>query len=349
MKIFSKRSLTFAVVLATAAATHAQKTFDVRHNYNLSVNFAPNTVARTRWVWDDEAMTSGGSKSNTGDMMGGNPFAGTKNATQTDATGTASATSEVQFNLGPNTITGFNHVFGSALANRPPNKTTWRSTATATSTFGFNVGVKDAKGRITWQPTWHVDTVTGSASHWRDPLDFSILNLDTGELLTSQLFSMDLDFSTPGDLPAQSTWDNDFLDMSGTGAADGVLDLVMDSPYLTSGTGTLHLRFANGIVVESDDTGVFDGILPGVGSTDYGHLAIPTTFTMDFDFGGTSASGFDMGVSMGNGGSTADAMTGTPAPPASLSVIGAAWMAFRRRRRQNRSNGPSRLSRESSR
>jgi hypothetical protein len=118
--------------------------------------------------------------------------------------------------------------------------------------------------------------------------------------------------------PGTSTDENGNITISGR---DGSFSLVMDSPYITSGIGTITLSFSGGLVTESDATGIYAGLLPGVGS---GSDAISFhigdgqgNVDIDFDYGPDNVNGFDADATFANSGSWSEVPE-----PSTLTLLG---------------------------
>lgn len=105
--------------------------------------------------------------------------------------------------------------------------------------------------------------------------DSTIYNIDTTDypLLTVEMtiYPHELDNLYP-DSTFFNTWSNDTVNLS---AAEVELIAEYPSPDLTSRTGFMRLLISGGQVVESNDRGDFDNILPPIGTT------VPLTFLVD--------------------------------------------------------------------
>jgi hypothetical protein len=114
--------------------------------------------------------------------------------------------------------------------------------------------------------------------------------------------------------------------------SNGTFDMNMNSPYLTSGRGTLHLAFSGGVVTQSTSTGVFAGQAPGVGQSSAftSHFGDSNgDFNMDYDFGAANTNGFNFDIAFeGNG-----FVEAVPEPCSLLAIgLGAGLFACRRRK-----------------
>ena len=224
---------------------------------------------------------------------------------------------------------GFARVFGEAVV-APGNGI--RATAQSSTTVGINRGVKDRNGGVTWSPNWSYTTAAGGVGvGLRDPIDITYVNLDNFSLLSSRLFDLDIAFDGSGG--ASSYVDGD-LTISGM---DGSFSLFMDSPYLTSGRGTIELLFAGGIITQSTGTGIYSGILPGVGSNSTAiNLRLGDAngaFVLDFDFGSepNNVNGYDFQALLGT--SAFAVAVGVPEPATWVFIAVGCTLMFANRRR----------------
>jgi hypothetical protein len=299
--------------------------WEIRHNFNLQLN--GNGVYQVRWEDGGRASAEGRSDplvtDTYGDFTRGPAQApvnwGPDTATAVSGATSAGANSDSEANANG---TGFHKVGGQTTLGNPMGIL---ASSSAYSRLFLNTGTRNARGRITWSPFWYADAI----GQGRDPIDFSWLDLDDGSTLTDQLWSLDFDLGEN----TQASWSNG--DVSFSGSAGG-LEIVMDSPYITSGTGTLRLRFDNGLVTESYTSGVFTGLLPAVGAS-----SSPIAFhfgdvngdvNIDFDFGGENTNGYNVAAEFGASGSFSEA---APEPTTAV-LLGAGLLAlgaFRRLRR----------------
>jgi hypothetical protein len=227
--------------------------------------------------------------------------------------------------------TGFTRVRGKA---RILNNTGILATSEGYSTVALNRGVTDRNGNIRWSPEWKFHTArTGRIG---DPIFIEYLDLDDGSLLSSTLFDLDLDVSDGGD----STYHNGDLFISG---AEGSFTLFMDSPYITSGTGSIEIHFSGGLITSAVSSGIFSSLLlPSVDSSSMGfgfHLGDDTgAFDISWDFGaepeGENILGYEFHGRFG-GDALIEADEVQPIPePAALSLVGLGLISLSRMRRK---------------
>lgn len=198
--------------------------------------------------------------------------------------------------------------------------------SSARSTIGLRKTAPDAKGHIIWKGDWLIDTL--SRGRETDPLAMSVINLDLGSEITSDLFSFEVDLREMG----MAAWQNGIVKVDGQA---GHISILMDSPYITTGTGRIDLRFEGGVVTASDDSGVFDGLLPMVGAASTFSFALGDANGIDigFDFGDTNVAGYSVNLNIGVEAQVAEVPeVGTHA----LMALGlaAGLVALRQRRRE---------------
>ena len=174
----------------------------------------------------------------------------------------------------------------------------------------------DGQGRMRWKGDWIIDVIKDSGRE-TDPVIFTVTNLDTGEIVTTELFSFEVDLDAPG----TASWQNGIVQLDGI---EGSLSVRMDSPFITSGTGNLLAEFSNGIITSSNDSGIFDGLLPSVGS--------PANFSfnlggadgfvdIDFDFGSENTNGYEFNTEFIAEAQVLERGETTPEPSAILGLL----------------------------
>lgn len=266
-----------ACVLLGCIQLHA-KDFEVRHDYTIQLN--PNGVIRGAWKYDVSTRAKSRRAPLDRDRDVGveqpifAPFAQTEGvASSSGNTATAEANSQISFQAAG----GFHQVDGTAeIANQGQY-----ARAYAKSIAAFNVGVIRPNGRIRWSPKWKIDRISRSTRVGRDPVDLTLTDLDSGLTRSTRLFDVQ---TTMGDL-GHSTWENGRLKLTGI---DGSFSLNMESPYLTTPGGRMRLAYNEfGVVTESEDSGIFDGLLPTVGQSAVLDLQLGDangTFDLGYDF-----------------------------------------------------------------
>ena len=268
--------------------------YDVRHLFNL--NIKGNQDYRGTWYWNnhDLAMSSAAPPSENfgpppGTLLNAVPGALTKAVTSVGSGGaTANASADYSANAngaGNVHINGGGACVGTCTLAR----------AESGSAIALSRGTIDRKGNFTWRPIWSLVVVRTGA--FQDPVDLSFQDLDTNTTQSSRLFDLDVQLPAAG----SSTMFNGELTISGT---DGSFSLNQLSQYLVNGTGMMSLTFQNGIVTQSIDSGIYDGLLPAVGTSSLAigfHLGdAGGNINLDFDFGPSNTSGYDMTAQLGN-------------------------------------------------
>lgn len=191
----------------------------------------------------------------------------------------ATASSYTQINsLGVGTVSGFINASGTASALERGE------TACANSYTGVTARqrIRLPFGGVIWGPRFKLDFVRGSGcAVGKDPIKFTVTDPDTGAILNSGQF---LDITSTGD--GTVNWDDDSLDFA---ISDGTFSIDLNSPFIPDNQrGTLLLKVQGGIITDSQDTGIFDGYLPQIGSSGtfsvFGSDFKPD-LTFDYDLG----------------------------------------------------------------
>ena len=287
------------------------KAYRVRHDYTIQLN--QNGVIRGAWKYkvDTRAKSRGAPWDRDRDTGVVQPifapFAQMESENSSSGnTATAVANSQITFNPAG----GFHQVDGDAnIANNGQFARSY-----AKSIAAFNVGVRRPNGRIRWSPRWQVDRISRSKTVARDPVDLTLTDLDTGLTRTARVFDVQTDMSGKG----SSSWENGRLRLEGF---DGSFSLNMESPFLTSPGGRMSMAFdALGVVTHSEDTGIFDGLLPAVGQAAVLDMQIGNAngeIDLDFDFSQTGdVFGENLDLSGELGGDGVVIRTGNPATTA---------------------------------
>jgi hypothetical protein len=173
-------------------------------------------------------------------------------------------------------------------------------------------------GQILWRPQISTPPVVGGAiagpfnqRRGRDPINFMILDLVTGELLEEVLLDISYDILGLGSLEWDSTTGSFSID-----AENAEFHIDISSPF-TLQQGVLDLDITNGLITVANDTGIFDGVLPAIGSSG----TFSTTLgdiTLDYDFGDFGGHDLDITASFSGGG---DARASVVPEPSTLLLL----------------------------
>ena len=284
-----------AVITVMAAPLFAGPMYNVRHDFRLNLN--SSQVYQGVWAWNNHDLATS-TVAPRDEHFG--PPPGTLNFTPpnggvmavpqaTSDGATANALASYQANADG---TGFVQIIGSANII-PPNAT--YALAEGSSQVALRRGTVSRNGTLRWSPNWtYVGVRTGNFS---DPVDLSFTDLGTNVLQESRLF--DLELHTLG--ASSSTMANGNVTISGL---NGTFTLNQLSPFLTAGTGQMVLDFQNGMVTFSQDSGIYDGLLPPVGASSSNisfHLGNASgEINLDFDFGPANTAGYQASAQFGN-------------------------------------------------
>lgn len=306
------------LALATPAALGGR--YDVTHKFDLKFKVRPGHSWEGRWdgkthadardidegpVVDDSAGTFTFPPAD-GDWINAD-------ASTTDCYGDANVLANAN-GLGQ----GMHNIWGEALVTGPHPI---NSHAKSESYIYKRTKTVDGKGRVRFGGWVKVDSLVASTKA-RDPLTLDVTDLDTGERMVTMPWDVESEV-----LGASTVdWNNNLLTLTGEA---GRFRFIISSPFLTSSPGGLEVRYEGGVIVSTIDDGLFDGLLPAVGTPIGGGIVLPLSneYDLDFDFGAENVNGFDIGASIGS-----DAETAVPAPGAfGLGVFAVALGARRRR------------------
>lgn len=157
----------------------------------------------------------------------------------------------------------------------------------------------DKKGRIRLGRTWHLGR--GANAAWGrgktravDPIVWRIEEVGSGAVYEGNFASI------------ESTTENGIIDAMPGGiivdATNGRLVVRVGSPHM-SVAGSLKLKVDNGVVTQSDDSGMFNGVLPPVGHTGPFFISMPA-IEFDYDLNGVSNALTEADVTLEMGGDT---------------------------------------------
>jgi hypothetical protein len=218
------------------------------------------------------------------------PFEGQTTVTANSGSASATANSSVsieQFTPG-DPFSGWIRSWGAASA---PTGETNGAYAYASSNVALLGQTADWRtGTILWNPSLSYQptgTGTGTVRSGcpregpRDPVIARILDADGGVLLEELFFDMAFNVER-WDLPAEVGWSDDTLIYSNI--IDGRLWITSDNAYVDpSCRGTALLEIRDGLITQSEDTGIFDGLLPTVGSPGTFSIPFPSEIVLNYE------------------------------------------------------------------
>ena len=304
------------------------------HSFNILANLKPGEVYRQQWGWRVNATAI----SNRPSCVMRDPLLGQSDGGVTPFFVPPSSGFEFAFAQCPAAL-GVSSSSFTALANGENTHDVFAfatvdgpgpafASAYALSKLGYQVGTKTRRGTIRWIPGWHVDTLSAHdvAARGTDPIELAFLNLDTGEVQSSTLWDSQVTLAGKG----LSEWQNGRIQLDGL---NGEFFVTLESPYITSGTGSMRLQFEGGLVTLSEDSGIFDGLLPSIGALAQLDMAFGDamgTIDIDFDFGADNTNGFDLTAAVS---SEAEASAAVAEPATAwLGLLALAGLALSRRR-----------------
>ncbi len=198
-------------------------------------------------------------------------------------------------------VSGQLKCWGFAEAVRPP--------ARSARAYAFSMAAVEARGgrllrngQIKWTRTVR-DQLHGStiASSQRDPIEYTVTDLVTGEVFHGTLLSIKVDArsAAPGNPLSEFGWEADILEIGAD--TDVVFEVDLTSPFTTP-NGYVKLVTENGVVTESVATDAYAGVLPPVGTALPLTIPFPISTDFDYDLGDFDGHDLDVEINMnGNG------------------------------------------------
>ncbi|MGO9109780.1 MAG: hypothetical protein ACLP9L_11150 [Thermoguttaceae bacterium] len=323
------KNLVFRCVLAVASlavGTAKAALYDVTHNFNL--NLGANNVYRGAWAWSADfyakSISQGVVHNSTLGSEAFNPPSNDNKSTAAVSGLLAASVATSQYTANANG-TGSHEVSGSAVVFGPDGIT---ARAYSASTLALNMGVRQPKGQIRWQPNWSVDAISGSVGIG-DPLSIQVFDPQSGNLLSSAtLWDLELNIAD-----GTASWNNGNVSINGD-SGSGTFSIAMDSAYITSGTGDLSVSWDNGLITASDCSGIWSGLLPAVGASAALNMQLGDatgSFDIGYDFGLTGD--YSVQATIGASGFAQEAVP-EPASLIAWAVLGATGLIVYARRRR---------------
>jgi hypothetical protein len=121
-----------------------------------------------------------------------------------------------------------------------------------------------------------------SRAFGKDPVDYQLLNLVTGEEITGSFLSIPWSIEE-----GQWSWENNVFTMD---ARNGDFHIALDSIFIAQ-SGLLDLVIVEGQIVTLTDSGVFEGVLDDYSVGDVGPISfdLPNEIEFDWDFFGQNS------------------------------------------------------------
>jgi hypothetical protein len=241
----------------------------------------------------------------------------------------AEASSDVDLDALPaagEAVSGNVRAFGEATAKLGGGVHDVKTRAFSSSQLEARGGRQMGRGQIQWKPVFS-SVAAGGPGLFVDPIVFEVIDLSSGTVLSSgDLMSIAGSVNGPG---SQIVWDDSGL--VSVNATDASFDIDIPGTFTTQ-QGALALQIANGLVTVSNDSGMFDGLLPAVGSP--GNFSFFATgaggLVLDYDtgfFAATDDGTTQVALNFLNSGEANDAVQDVPEPSA-LAVMGAALLGL---------------------
>ncbi|MEG3440260.1 hypothetical protein V0288_24245 [Pannus brasiliensis CCIBt3594] len=252
------------------------------------------------------------------------PYTHTHSTTASRGFASATATSFTQINsIGIGTVSGTISASGQATAKERGE------VACANSFTGVTARqrIRLPFGIVVWGPRFNWDFVGGAKCGVRvDPISFSVTDPNTGEVLSSgKLF----DITNTGD--GRVNWGDQSLDFA---ISEGTFSITLDSPFIRADQrGSLFLEVQKGIITRSEDSGIFENWLPGIGSSGTFSIssAAGTGFTPDLNFDYDLGDfGRDVDVELSADGGVLPVPEPSTVSPLSVGVLGLIFLGWKR-------------------
>ncbi len=226
------------------------------------------------------------------------PFVRNNSVTATSGTNTATASSSIFINEFAPTGAFVGGIRSNGSVSVSGTGSAYAFSSAGVAMMGLTMDWR--RGRLGWSPMFR-DSVSGSAHavgrppRSRDPITFSITDDEGNVLLEDTLVDMWAQVDEGED--AEVLWQNGVLSLTNADAGELVIDL--DSEFLDStDRGFARLVFEGGIITESTDSGILDGILPAVGMSSTFTAPVSTDWEFDYqipDLGTNIQFDFDNG------------------------------------------------------
>ena len=309
------RQLLFTLCLISASISLYAQGGGGSYDAAKKFNFMPKGDV-VRGTWRYYSFTSASSPSDRCGPLNGTeamPANDSKDcASRADHASSKSHSGIATSKFAPGNVSGSIAVKGNATASGGPGS----AFSAARSGVSVQGGKKMRSGRISWGPSMSTQVLGNSSSFAHDPIGFDVFDPDTNTHTTGTLFSVDAFMGGAGSF----SWQNDVFNVNATNFD---FTLQLNSPY-TSEQGTVDFHIRGGIVTASTETGMFAGLLPGIGTGGAFSVPFSDDFTLDYDLGNLGGNNPDVSVSFDEAGQAA---AGTP-EPSSMLLLGSGLLSL---------------------